>query len=232
LVAEAVFSGGDVVLKAVMSRDGFQAARTPTILIADDHPLILAGVQALLSSAAFEVVGTALDGQDALNLVHVLNPDVIILDLAMPRRGGMEVLRSLRARNDMRAVVLLTAWISDSDLVEAIDLKVQGIVPKEGAEALLVACLNDVVTGGQWIERSILQRALSIARVGADDPRSSLTKRERAIAQLVARGLKNRDIAGELCVTEGTIKLMIHRIFAKLQVTNRVELALLMERTA
>ncbi len=213
-----------------MSCDALQSGRKPTILVVDDHPLLISGVRALLSSSAFEVVGTALDGQEALNLIHTLNPDVIILDLAMPRRGGMEVLRSLRVRNDMRSVILLVAWISDSDLVEAIDLKVQGIVPKEGSEALLIACLNDVVAGGQWIERSILQRALSIAKVGADDPRASLTNRERTIAQLVARGLKNREIAAELYVTEGTIKLTIHRIFAKLQVSNRVELALLMER--
>ncbi len=204
----------------------------PRILVADDHPLMLSGIEAVLRDSDFEVVGTARDGAQALDLIPVVRPDVLILDIAMPNRGGMDVLRTLRARHDKRAIVLLTAHISDADLIEALDLKVQGILPKEGAETLLVACLREIAAGGQWIERSIMQRALSLAMQGSKSETrlSHLTLRERSIAQLITRGLRNRDIGMELGVTEGTVKLTLHRIFAKLDVANRVELAMLMQK--
>jgi len=204
----------------------------PRILVADDHPLMLSGIEAVLRDSDFEVVGTARDGAQALELIPVVRPDVLILDIAMPHRGGMDVVRTLRARHDKRIIVLLTAHISDADLIEALDLKVQGILPKEGAETLLVACLREISTGGQWIERSIMQRALSLAMQGSKSETrlSLLTLRERSIAQLITRGLRNRDIGAELGVTEGTVKLTLHRIFAKLDVANRVELAMLMQK--
>lgn len=204
----------------------------PRILVADDHPLMLSGIEAVLRDSDFEVVGTARDGAQTLDLIPVVRPDVLVLDIAMPNRGGMDVVRTLRARHDKRVIVLLTAHISDADLIEALDLKVQGILPKEGAETLLVSCLREVSTGGQWIERSIMQRALSLAMQGskADNRLSLLTLRERSIAQLITRGLRNRDIGLELGVTEGTVKLTLHRIFAKLDVANRVELAMLMQK--
>lgn len=199
------------------------------VLIADDHPLMLSGIHAVLAGTEFDVVASAQDGAGALDAVAVSRPDILVLDLAMPNRGGMDVVRALRARRDMRPIVLLTAQISDSELAEALDLKVQGILLKEGAETLLVVCLREVASGGQWIERSILQRALSQARRsdGTGSAVAVLTARERAITELVARGLRNRDIGRELGITEGTVKLTLHRVFAKLNVVNRVELAML-----
>lgn len=204
----------------------------PRILVADDHPLMLSGIEAVLRDSDFEVVGTARDGAQTLDMIPTVRPDVLVLDIAMPNRGGMDVVRTLRARHDKRAIVLLTAHISDADLIEALDLKVQGILPKEGAETLLVACLREISAGGQWIERSIMQRALSLAMQGSKSETrlSQLTLRERSIAQLITRGLRNRDIGIELGVTEGTVKLTLHRIFAKLDVANRVELAMLMQK--
>ncbi len=186
------------------------------ILLADDHPLMLSGIVAVLAHSEFEVVATAQDGATALDAIAKTRPDILVLDLAMPNRGGMDVVRALRARHDA--------------LVEALDLKVQGILPKDGAETLLVACLREVARGGQWIERSILQRALAVAMRGKSGGGrlSVLTPRERAISELVARGLRNRDVGIELGVTEGTVKLTLHRIFAKLEVANRVELALIL----
>ncbi|MES2339628.1 MAG: response regulator transcription factor [Pseudomonadota bacterium] len=200
------------------------------ILLADDHPLMLSGIVAVLAHSEFEVVATAQDGATALDAIAKTRPDILVLDLAMPNRGGMDVVRALRARHDMRPIVLLTAHIADADVIEALDLKVQGILPKDGAETLLVACLREVARGGQWIERSILQRALAVAMRGKSGGGrlSVLTPRERAISELVARGLRNRDVGIELGVTEGTVKLTLHRIFAKLEVANRVELALIL----
>ncbi|WP_423603671.1 response regulator [Sphingomonas sp. MS122] len=204
----------------------------PRILVADDHPLMLSGIEAVLRDSEFEVVGTARDGAQTLDMIPVVRPDMLILDIAMPVRTGMDVVRTLRARHDKRGIVLLTAHITDADLIEALDLKVQGILPKEGAETLLIACLREIAAGGQWIERSIMQRALSLAMQGSksETKLSQLTLRERSIAQLITRGLRNRDIGIELGVTEGTVKLTLHRIFAKLDVANRVELAMLMQK--
>jgi two-component system nitrate/nitrite response regulator NarL len=204
------------------------------VLIADDHPLMLSGIAAVLDGTEFEVVSMVRDGAIALDAIASSRPDILILDLAMPNRGGMDVIRTLRARHDLRPIILLTAHISDGDLVEALALKVQGILPKDGAETLLVACLRDVAGGGQWIERSVLQRALSLAMQGKSGGGrlTGLTPRERAVSELVGRGLRNRVIGEELGIAEGTVKLPLHRIFAKLEVTSRVELAVLMREEA
>lgn len=196
------------------------------VLIADDHPLMLSGIEGVLQGSEFEVVARARDGAEALEAIAGARPTILLLDIGMPNRSGMDVLRTLRARHDMRAVVLLTAHIGDADLVEAIDLKVQGIVLKDGAETLILSCLREVLAGRQWIDRSVLQRALELARGGNGDkgPMRTLTARERAIVRLVARGMRNRDIGAELGITEGTVKLTLHRVFAKLGVANRVEL--------
>lgn len=201
------------------------ALQRPRVLVADDHPLILSGIEALLSDSPFEMAGTAGDGEETLALVASLRPNILLLDVEMPRRGGMDVLRTLRARHDNRAVILLTADISDADLIEAIELGVQGILPKAAAVNLLLVCLAEVAAGRQWIERSMLHRALVLAKHG-EDAHAQLTRRERAVAQLVAQGLRNKNIAAELGVTEGTIKLTMHHIFAKLRISNRVELAM------
>ncbi len=199
------------------------------VLIADDHPLMLSGIEAVLAGTTFEVVAKAHDGAAALDEIGRSRPDIVILDIAMPVRSGMDVLRAMRSRHDQRAVVLLTAELGDSDLLEAFDLKVQGILPKNGADMLLLACLTEVARGGQWIERSILQRALSLAKNGGSRGNLllRLTAREQAIAALVARGLRNREIGDELGITEGTVKIKLHKIFGKLQVENRVGLAVM-----
>lgn len=202
------------------------------VVVADDHPLMLSGIEAVLHDSEFEVVGTARDGAQALDLIPTARPDILILDIAMPVRTGMDVVRTLRTRHDKRPIILLTARISDAELIEALSLKVQGILPKEGAETLLIACLREIAAGGQWIERSVMQRALALAMQGGggNSKLNLLTPRERSIAQLITRGLRNREIGVELGVTEGTVKLTLHRMFAKLEVDNRVELAMLMQK--
>lgn len=203
-------------------------SQRPRILVADDHPLILSGIEALLSDSPFEVAGTAGDGEATLALIASLKPSIVLLDVEMPRRSGMDVLRTLRARHDHRPVILLPAEMSDADLIEAIELGVQGILPKAAAANLLVTCLGEVAAGGQWIERSLLYRALALAKHREAGARAQLTRRERTVAQLVAQGLRNKNIAAELGVTEGTVKLTMHHIFAKLRISNRVELAMAM----
>jgi two-component system nitrate/nitrite response regulator NarP len=124
--------------------------------------------------------------------------------------------------------VLLTAALDDQALIEAVRLGVEGIVLKEGAHQLLIPCLDAVREGRRWIQQDLLQRALDLQMRGgaAPDPLRGLSERERAIAGLVARGLRNRDIAERLGVNEGTVKVHLHRIYRKLGVGSRTELVL------
>ncbi len=198
------------------------------LLIADDHPFIVAGVEAILRDSGFDVVAKAADGLEALDAIATQRPEIILLDVTMPRCGGVEVLQRLRAKGDKRPVVLLTASLNDQSLLEALQLGVNGIVLKESAQDTLLECLSAVQGGRRWIEQALMQKALELSTSGsARDPLAKVTPRERAVVQLVARGLRNREIAGELGMTEGTVKVYLHRIYEKLGVGNRTELALL-----
>jgi two-component system nitrate/nitrite response regulator NarP len=199
------------------------------LLIADDHPVILAGLKATLEKAGYEVIATFLDGQEVLDRLPSLQADIIILDVEMPRQTGIDVLRAMRAAGDRRPVVLLTGSISDACLLEALQSGVHGIVLKGGAKDLLLDCLKAVRQGERWIERKLMQRALDVEIQGSGlGPLvSSLTSRERVLTGLIARGLRNQDIAKEMNITEGTVKAYLHRVYEKLGVGNRTELALL-----
>jgi two-component system nitrate/nitrite response regulator NarL len=200
------------------------------VVIADDHPLMLSGIEAVLRGTAYDVVAKVRDGAAALDAVETMDPDILILDVKMPEQSGIDVLRILRTRGDRRAVVLLTANLDDEALMEGIELDANGIVLKDGAETLILSCLDKVSAGERWIERSILQRALDIARHGNAEPQgpiAQLSARERSIALLVSRGLRNKEIGRELGMSEGTVKIYLHRIYDKLDVQNRVELAML-----
>jgi two-component system, NarL family, nitrate/nitrite response regulator NarL len=199
------------------------------VLIADDHPVVLSGIEAILHDTPYEVVGTAASGAEVLEALPRLRPDILLLDVRMPNEGGIDVLRTLRCRGDERPVILLTASLTDQLLLDAIELGVQGIVLKEGAQNLLVRCLDEVAAGRKWISRELLQLALDLKMDGgvpASELRS-LTPRERAISGLVAQGKRNRQIGDELGIAEGTVKVHLHRIYEKLGVGNRTELAML-----
>jgi two-component system nitrate/nitrite response regulator NarP len=151
----------------------------------------------------------------------------------MPGRSGIDILRTLRAKRDQRPVVLLTASLDDYGLLQALDLGVNGIVLKEGAQDLLFECLDAVVRGRRWIQPALLDREQRLRGGPAKaDPMAVLAPRERAISGLVAQGLRNREVADELGMTEGTVKVYLHRIYDKLGVTNRTELALFVREAA
>jgi two-component system, NarL family, nitrate/nitrite response regulator NarL len=199
------------------------------ILVASSQPLVHLGVESLLRDSEFEIVARAHDGVAVADAMILSRPDTLVLSANLPRRSAIEVVRLIRSRGDDRRVVLLVGALSDRQIMEAFDLKIQGIVPEDGQHSLLLSCLKEVALGGQWIERSILQRAFGLARAPDGKPAkyAALTLRERAIADLVARGLRNREIGVQLGIMEGTVKLNLHRVFAKLEIDNRVELAML-----
>lgn len=196
------------------------------VLIADDHPVVRTGIEALLRNTEFVVVGTANSGEAALEEIDRHGPDIILLDLQMPGGGGMEVLRRLRSNGSTCRVILLTAAIDDASLVEAKMRQVPGIVLKDSDPANLLTCLQHVRDRRVWWDRELQQRIAALQSAGLDHNPVPLTPRERELIGFVRTGLRNRDIAEQLGVTEGTIKAYLHTIFEKLGVTSRTELAI------
>lgn len=193
------------------------------ILLADDHPMIQAAVEAMLRGTQYDLVAKAGTGNDAYDELCKHDPDAVVLDIQMPEGSGIEVLRRIRAEGDQRPVVLLTASIDDSSFAEALALKVDGVLLKTSDPALLIDCLDSVVGGDEWIDPQ-LQREAPQARTVRD--KSILSPRESELVKLVRKGLRNRDIAETLGITEGTVKVYLHSVFEKTGVANRTELAI------
>lgn len=196
---------------------------TTSVLIADDHPMIRSAVTLLLEGTDFRVIAAAEDAKSALAAIERDDPDIVVLDLAMPGGSGLDVLRQLRGGGDSRRVVVLTAAIDDHKLASALALSVNGIVMKNSDPAHLLDCLEAVRSGGKWIDPDLSDRAAAASERGEPE---RLAPRERQIVALVAQGMRNRDIAGELGITEGTVKVYLHAIFEKLGVSSRTELAI------
>jgi DNA-binding NarL/FixJ family response regulator len=159
-----------------------------------------------------------------------LRPDVLVLDIRMPRCDGLEVLRTIRGEALPTRVVVLTADLEEAQLLEALELGIGGIVLKEMAPRLLVDAVRKVHAGGRWIDKTSANRALGRLLQRAEESRdaaSSLTPRELEIVRMIARGLRNRSIAEQLLISEGTVKIHLHNIYQKLEVTGRGELAFL-----
>ncbi|KQZ72552.1 hypothetical protein ASE06_08530 [Sphingopyxis sp. Root214] len=199
------------------------------VLVADDDPLTMAGITALLDKSNFDVVATVNTGAAVLDTLAGARPDLLILDNGMPERSGLDVLRTLRSRGDNRPVVLLTGGLNDELAREAIQLSVNGIVIKATAPRDLLTCLESVVQGRRWLDQDVMQRVMEQA-MSPDAPRDPfevLSGRERAVASLAKRGLRNKEIADELGLTEGTVKVHLHKVFDKLSIRGRTELILL-----
>ena len=196
------------------------------ILLADDHPMIRTAIEVLLRDTKFEIAGTAANGEEALSAVAELEPGILLLDLQMPGATGMDVLRQLRAEGSKLPVVLLTAAVDDASLMEVRELGVQGMVLKNSDPAFLLDCLDRVSTGGTWVDPELRKRSEDLTAMFGASGRPALAPRERQLVGFVRRGLRNREIAEQLGVTEGTVKVYLHAIFEKLGVNSRTELAI------
>jgi DNA-binding NarL/FixJ family response regulator len=201
-----------------------------TLVLADDHPIILDALENLFRSERdFEVVARCTTGDETLEAVRKHQPDVLVLDIRMPETDGLDVLREMKKQKITSRVVILTAGLDDHEVLDAIRLGVSGFVLKEMAPEALVECIRKVHAGGRWLERTSLQQAMEKALVfeeGARQIAEILTRREIEITRLVAGGLRNRDIAKKLFISEGTVKIHLHRIYEKLNVDSRLALSL------
>jgi two-component system nitrate/nitrite response regulator NarL len=198
------------------------------VLLADDHTFFRSGVEAALRASGIEIVGSVDSGEAALEAIVALDPDIVILDLKMPGCGGVAALQALRAAGDNRPVIVLAAEVEDEALVAIIDSGVNAIVSKAGAELRLLDAIQTIKQGTLFIDSDLLERAMLLAKAGTKTSvLDLLSPREREVAQEVALGRRNREIAQAISVTEGTIKIYLHNIYRKLGIGSRTELAAL-----
>ena len=193
------------------------------VLLADDHPLVLDGLENLFrTEEGFEVVARCVNGRETLAAAREHRPDVIILDLRMPEISGLDVMRRLVEDRLGCRVVILTAGVHQIEMLEAVRLGALGVVLKESAPGLLVDCVRTVARGEPYAQPRFLQRLLEQAEATAPEP--PLTPRELDLVRMVARGLRNREIAERLSITEGTVKVHLHNIYDKLRLNGRLAL--------
>jgi DNA-binding NarL/FixJ family response regulator len=207
-----------------------ESALVIRLVLADDHPIVLDGLEQLFRREPdFEILDRCTDGEAALAAVRRNPPDVLVLDFNMPRRDGLAVARDLKRDQVATRVVLLTAALDEAAVLEAVSLGVKGIVLKEMATRVLVQAVRQVHGGGQWLERQATGRALTRMmerQAGERELAAVLTPREMEIVRMVASGLRNKEIASRLHLTEGTVKAHLHNIFEKLKIGSRLELTL------
>jgi len=209
------------------------------VLIADNHPVVREGLAAILRSEPdIAIVGQAQDGMEALELVTTTDPDVILLELRLPRMDGLVVLRNLSARSQRAKVILFTGGEAREEFVEAMKLGCAGILMKSSAPGLIAKSIRKVNEGEIWLDANttaavIRQFASPLEAASVPAPngkgprdRAQLSQREREIIVLIAQGYKNKEIAEKMFITEQTVKNHLHNVFDKLGVSDRLELAL------
>jgi DNA-binding NarL/FixJ family response regulator len=210
------------------------AGVTLRLVIVDDHLIVLDGLRRMIETEpGWSVVATCRSAAHAIEVVAAEPVDLVVLDLRMPGMGGLELAKRLRRDRPGLRLVVLTADISDEDLAEATRHGVNGVVLKEQAPAVLLDCIRAVVAGGTFFIDESLNAALErIHKRGAerDWVLQALTPREMEVSRLAAAGYRSRDIGSQLGISPGTVKLHLHSIYNKLDISSRVELANLSQR--
>ena len=206
------------------------------IVIADDHPIFRDGLRRLLEAESnLKVIGEAQDGAEAVRLAHQLKPDILLLDLAMPRHPGLEALRELstNATSHPVRVILLTAAAEKAQIVEALQLGARGVVLKDSATQLLLKAIHTVMSGEYWVGResvsNLVQYLRTLVQSSGEEARQrkfGLTPRELEIVSAVVAGYSNKEIAEYFKISEDTVKHHLSNVFDKLGVSTRLELAL------
>jgi DNA-binding NarL/FixJ family response regulator len=189
------------------------------LIIVDDHPVVRDGLRGMLSGDPdLEVIGEASDGEEALALVAAVRPDVILMDLRMPRRGGAAATRALAESGSTARVLVLTTYDSDSDVVPALEAGATGYLLKDSPRDELVRAIRAAARGEAVLAPSVATRLVSQLRAPAHD---ALSERELEVLTLIAQGETNRGAAARLFISEATVKTHLLHIYEKLEVNDR-----------
>jgi len=199
------------------------------ILIADDHPVVREGLVAMFSNIPdLEVVGQAKDGVEAVDMARTLKPDVILLDLVMPRKDGLAAIAEIKQDNPEARILVVTSFTEDDKVFPAIKSGALGYLLKDAPPETLLQAIRDVHRGESslhpTIARKLIQEINSPPRLPPTE--EPLTEREVAVLRLIARGLTNLDIATSLGITERTVRFHVSNILSKLHLANRTQVAL------
>jgi two-component system, NarL family, response regulator len=188
------------------------------VLTADDHAVVRTGIKATVAHEAdMIVVAEAADGAAAIAMYEEHGPDVVLMDLRMPRVDGVEATRAIVAAHPDARVVALTSYEGDADIYRALEAGACGYLVKDMVAADVVDAIRKAAAGKRVIQQSVAGRLAEFM------PRSDLTPRETEVLRLAAKGLRNRDIARAIVRTEGTVKVHLKHIMSKLDVEDRTE---------
>jgi DNA-binding NarL/FixJ family response regulator len=203
------------------------------LVLADDHPLVLEALAMLFrSQKGFKILAECRTGAEALQAIRQHRPDVAVLDLQMPGKGGLQVLREINAEHLPTRTVLLTATIEDAEMLEALRLGVGGVVLKGMPSISVVQCVQKVHAGEPWLENRSASRViekLMRSENGSREAAALLTLRELEIVRMLAKGLRNKEIASRLSISSNTVKVHLSHIYAKLDLDGRIAVMLYAE---
>jgi two-component system nitrate/nitrite response regulator NarL len=217
-----------------------------TVVLADDECMFRVSLRHLLTAPpsvikdvygvdvrrGFQVVGEASSGEEAIAVVEAVKPELLLLDLSMPRKTGLEALGEMRSHRDRMCTIMLAGVIDRTHLLTAVQLGVRGFLQKDSPTEVLFQAIMAVVGGRHWLGQTLVGDLVELVRTlsqppeaAAATPRPSLTPREREVLALVVAGWTNKEIAGKFTVSEETVKHHLTRIFDKVGASNRLELA-------
>lgn len=189
------------------------------LVIVDDHPVVRDGLRGMFSGDPdFEVVGEAADGAEAVTIVEALRPDVVLMDLRMPRTDGVTAITALRDRGNAARVLVLTTYDTESDVLPAIKAGATGYLLKDTPRDDLFRAVHSAARGEAVLSPSVATTLLSQVRAPATE---QLSQRELEVLGLVARGSTNREAAAKLFISEATVKTHLLHVYAKLGVKDR-----------
>ena len=205
---------------------------TIRILVVDDHAVVREGLRVFLDlQDGFEVVGEAGDGDEAVSAAERLRPDVVLMDLVMPRRDGVSAMRALRDRVPGARVIVLTSFLDEDKLLPALRAGAAGYLLKNAQPEELERAVRAASAGEAVLDPVVAARLVdALAASGNEDPIDRLTPREREVLQLVGRGFPNKRIARELELAEKTVKTHVGHVLAKLGMTDRTQAAVIAVR--
>lgn len=200
------------------------------ILIAEDHTILREGLRALLSTESrFEVTGEAEDGRDAVRAVEELSPDLVLMDLSMPRMGGLEAIKEIKRRNPETKIIALTVHKTEEYILATLQAGADGYVLKDATHSELVMAIDHVLVGKRYLSPGISEKVIEGYLEGRKTVKTSsawdsLTQREREVLKLIAEGYKNKEVARFLFISLKTVEKHRANLMKKLQLHNAAEL--------